>query len=125
MSRLWLLAGLGGFLGSASRFGIASFLSNRFSSSFPSGTFAVNIIGCLLIGLIYGFSLRFEQISPEWRVFLATGFCGGFTTFSSFAYENVGLLQTNELLQFWLYIFLSLIIGFSAAFAGLLITKLF
>lgn len=125
MTRVLLLVGTGGFLGSVSRYLIASWFTKNIPASFPYGTFIVNSVGCLLIGLVYGFSLKFESMSPAWRLFLATGFCGGFTTFSSFAYENVSLVQNQELMVMWFYVLFSLVIGFSAAFAGILITKLF
>ena len=93
MIKTLLLVGTGGFLGSVSRFLASRFMQDNFPSAFPFGTFFVNITGCLLIGLIYGFSERSSLLTAEWKMFLAVGFCGGFTTFSTFANENLALLR--------------------------------
>jgi CrcB protein len=125
MSKAWILVGIGGLLGSISRYAMASFITNTFPYSFPIGTFIVNIIGCLLIGVFYGLADQFGWLSPEWRIFLTTGFCGGFTTFSSFAYENILLLQRAEFASFAWYSIGSFTVGLLAVFSGLLITKFF
>jgi len=78
MIRTLLLVGTGGFLGSISRYLVSRFVQNSIPSSFPYGTFFVNIAGCLLIGIIYGLSERSSLLTPGWRLFLAAGFCGGF-----------------------------------------------
>lgn len=124
MSRIFLLVGAGGFLGSIARYLTASYFTKLIPSSFPYGTFVANIIGCLIIGVIYGLSERFDWLTPEWRFFLATGFCGGYTTFSSFAYENLQLIQAGNYLTFASYSILSFSIGLFAAFIGLIITKI-
>jgi fluoride exporter len=123
MIKTLLFIGSGGFLGSISRFLASRFMQNNFPSAFPAGTFIVNITGCLLIGLIYGFSER-ELISPGWRMFLAVGFCGGFTTFSTFANENLALLRDGAYFYFSLYTGLSVVLGIAATLAGVLITKI-
>ena len=92
-------------------------------TAFPYGTFAVNIVGCLAIGLVYGLAERFEWFSADLRLFLATGFCGGFTTFSSFAYENIELLQDKDYLTFGAYSALSVALGLGAAVLGLSLAK--
>jgi len=97
MNRYIILVGIGGLLGSITRYLIASFTTQIIPSTFPYGTFAVNITGCLIVGMVFRLSERFDWI-PEWRLFLATGFCGGFTTFSSFAHENILLL--HQLLKY-------------------------
>ena len=124
MNRTIILIGLGGLLGSIARYLAASFFTKIFSSSFPYGIFIVNIIGCLLIGIIYGLSERFNWFTPDLRIFLATGFCGGFTTFSAFAIENINLLQTSQYLTFALYSIGSFTIGLLAAYGGLTLTKI-
>jgi CrcB protein len=88
------------------------------------GTFTANILGCLIIGVIYGLSARFSWLTPEWRFFLATGFCGGYTTFSTFAYENIKLLETSNYGMFMAYSLLSFVTGLLAVFVGLAITKI-
>ena len=122
MNRFVILVGIGGLLGSIARYLAASFLTKTFPSAFPYGTFAVNIVGCLIIGIIFGLSERFDWL-PEWRLLLATGFCGGFTTFSSFAYENIALLQDKDYLTFAFYSILSFALGLTATFIGLSLTK--
>ena len=123
MNKTLILIGVGGLLGSVFRYLVFFYCSKNISSAFPYGTFIVNITGCLLIGLIYGLSERFNWLTPEWRIFLTTGFCGGFTTFSSFAFENTRLLQSGQYLTFGLYSVSSFILGLLAVFAGLTITK--
>ncbi len=125
MIKLILIIGTGGFFGTVSRFLITRFLQNHLASSFPYGTFAVNIIGCFLIGIIYGFSERSNFMNPELRMFLAVGFCGGFTTFSTFANENVALLKDGNIFYVALYVSLSVFIGILATFSGNLFTKIF
>lgn len=122
MNRYVILVGIGGLLGSIARYLAAYSITKIIPSAFPYGTFIVNIVGCLIIGAIFGFSERFDWL-PEWRLFLATGFCGGFTTFSSFAYENILLLQDKDYLTFASYSILSFVLGLAAAFVGLFLTK--
>ena len=124
MGRILFLIGTGGFLGSIARYFTALILTRHFPSSFPYGTFAANIIGCLIIGIVFGLSERFNWLTPEWRIFLTTGFCGGFTTFSSFAYENIRLLQKGDYLIFASYSISSFAIGLLAVFIGLILTKI-
>jgi fluoride exporter len=124
MIKTLLLIGSGGFLGSISRFLASRFLQNNFPSAFPFGTFFVNVSGCLLIGLIYGFSERSALLTPGWKMFLAVGFCGGFTTFSTFANENLALLRDGDFFQFFLYTGLSVFLGIAATFLGVLVTKI-
>jgi CrcB protein len=124
MIKSLLFIGTGGFLGSISRFLASKYLQNNFPSVFPIGTFFVNITGCLLIGLIYGFSERSSLLSPGWKLFLTVGFCGGFTTFSTFANENLALLRDGEFFNFFLYTGLSVFLGIAATLFGVLITKI-
>jgi len=104
-------------LGSIARYLAALLLTKAIPSAFPYGTFGVNIIGCLVIGIVYGLSQRFDWLTPEWRLFLATGFCGGFTTFSSFAYENIALLQDRNYLTFGMYAVLSFVFCLAQRFS--------
>ena len=126
MIRLLLIAGTGGFLGTVSRFLASRYLQNLILTSFPLGTFLVNITGCLLIGIFYGISDRGNVMTPEWRMFLTVGFCGGFTTFSTFANENIALLKDGNFLYFALYTGLSVFLGLMATWLGnLLIIRIF
>lgn len=125
MGKMILLVGAGGFAGSVARFLSQQFISRHYPSSFPWGTLLVNVTGCFIIGLIYAISEKGTLMSPEWRLLLATGFCGGFTTFSSFAYENIVLLREGDLFYTLMYTAASMILGFLAAYLGMLLLKIF
>jgi CrcB protein len=125
MIRTLFLVGTGGFLGSVSRYLASRFIQNRFLTAFPYGTLFVNISGCLLIGMIYGFLERSSVTDEGWKLFLAAGFCGGFTTFSTFANENLSLLRDGDFFHFMIYTGLSVFLGIGATFLGVLLTKIF
>lgn len=110
-SLLWVA--LGGALGSMGRFLISRWLP---SSAFPWGTFAVNIAGCFLIGIFWAMSLKNTAITENFRLFLITGICGGFTTFSTFALENLSLLRDGKFSLFLMYSLGSLVLGIFAVF---------
>lgn len=98
MTTVWsisLLVGLGGFAGSVARYGL-SVASQRYSMEWPIGTLAANVLGCLAIGVMAGLSARGDAVSPEIRLALATGFCGGFTTMSSMIYETAEMIRATE-----------------------------
>jgi fluoride exporter len=118
MIKLILIAGTGGFLGTVSRFLTSRYFQNLFLSSFPFGTFIVNVTGCLLIGIFFGLSQKGNILTPEWRMFLTVGFCGGFTTFSTFAGENLALLKDGNFFYFALYTGLSVFLGLMATYLG-------
>ncbi|WP_318344577.1 fluoride efflux transporter CrcB [Flagellimonas baculiformis] len=114
---------LGGGLGSVLRYLISKPLNPLFQNFFL-GTFLVNMIGCLLIGFVLGLTSKGNLLSSNGALFLATGFCGGFTTFSAFAFEKHHLLRSNELLSFALYLFSSVGVGILAVVLGLWLAKL-
>lgn len=124
MIKLLFIIGTGSFLGGIARFLTSRFIQNTVISAFPYGTFVVNIIGCFLIGLFYGLSERGNFMTAEWRMFLTVGFCGGYTTFSTFANENVALLRDGNVFYFALYTGLSVFIGILATYLGNLVTKI-
>lgn len=125
MVKVLFIIGTGSFLGGIARFLASRFIQNSIISAFPFGTFIVNILGCFLIGLFYGISDRGNMMSVEWRMFLTVGFCGGFTTFSTFANENVALLKDGNIFYFALYTGSSVFLGIMATYLGILITKIF
>lgn len=123
MNKVVWLVGIGSFLGGISRYYSQLLVTRFLPSAFPYGTFAVNVAGCFLIGLIYGLSIRGTPLSPEWRLFLATGFCGGFTTFSTFSYESIALIQDRAFVYALLYVVCSVVIGFASTYVGVLIMR--
>ena len=117
-----LLVFIGGGFGSMTRFILSKYL-NSSSTVIPYGTFVANILGSLLIGLILGFAAKTDTLSQNQTLFLATGFCGGFTTFSTFAYENHVFLKTGDFMSFFIYAVGSFAVGFAAVFLGLYLMK--
>lgn len=113
-----LLVGLGGFVGSILRYYVSKLNVVWHFLSIPMGTFTVNILGSLLIGFIVGISAKNNLISNELRLLLMVGFCGGFTTFSSFTNENLMLMQNGQFLTVILYTTLSILFGFLAVYLG-------
>lgn len=124
MTKLLLTVCLGGAIGSLLRYTTGAWMARHSHFGFPYATFTVNVIGCFLIGLFYAFSERYHWFTPEWRLFFITGFCGGLTTFSAFAYENVKLLQEGNAPLFVLYSLGSFAAALLAVVAGINILKL-
>jgi len=118
-----LIIGLGGFAGSISRYLMYHAFDRHVQSFFPYGTLTVNVLGSLLLGVVFGLMQRQNVLSEEWRIFLAIGFCGSFTTFSTFAYENMVLIRENHLFSLALYVSLSLALAVMATYAGYILSK--
>ena len=118
----FLLVFLGGGLGSALRYLVASAM-NQYSKVLPFGTFTVNILGCLLIGIILGYAQRENTLTSNQTLLLATGFCGGFTTFSAFANENLELIKNGEIFNLSVYTIGSILVGVLAVFIGFSLTN--
>ena len=119
--KLFLLVGAGGFLGSALRYQLSVLIGKTqwIASSLPP-TLVVNVVGCLLIGLLMGYS---QKLSKELLLFLTTGFCGGFTTFSTFSLESLQFIQRGSYKMAALYICLSLMIGVVFTLLGLWLSR--
>ena len=115
-----LIVGLGGMIGSMARYAVALLMR---SSAYPFATFIVNILGSFIIGLVIGTALKNETFSNNWRLFLATGICGGFTTFSAFSLECIELMKQHKYAVMFTYILLSILLGLAATFAGIQLTK--
>ena len=118
-----LIVGIGGFAGSISRYLLQTAIVNRFITIFPLGTFGINLIGSLAIGLIFGLAERYSWLTQEWRLLLAVGFCGSFTTFSTFAFDNLQLIRDGNFWQLFWYIALSVILGLGLAAGGYFLAR--
>ncbi|MCR5239970.1 MAG: fluoride efflux transporter CrcB [Prevotella sp.] len=118
MIRNLLLVALGGAGGSVLRY-----LLSNINTSFPWGTLTVNVLGSLLIGLLVGFVSK-GVLSPEMKLLLVTGFCGGFTTFSTFASESFGMMKAGDILLTALYVGASVIIGILAVWSGMMFSSI-
>ena len=123
MMRAVLLVALGGAVGSVLRYLSSAAVNKYVQSSFPWATFAVNVVGCFLIGLLMGFFIKQPTQDDGMKWLLVTGFCGGLTTFSAFAHENVALFQTQQYGTAFLYTVASVILGMLAVWLGLLLTR--
>ena len=118
-----LLVGTGGFLGSIARY-LVTLLFSPLVPGFPFATFAVNIFGSFLIGLLSELAVSTTLVSPEARLFLVTGLCGGFTTFSAYMFESTALIKDGQLFYTGLYLAGSIAGGLIALYSGTIIAKL-
>ena len=125
MIKIMLIAGVGGFFGTVARFGSVRFIAQFTNVSFPYGTLFVNIAGSFLIGILFALSAKTTIMSSEMKILLTTGFCGGFTTFSTFALDCVHLINDEQYLSVASYLFISIFSGILAVFLGIWIIKLF
>ena len=117
MNYSWLLVGAGGFIGSICRYGLQQGVQARLPLAWPVGTGTVNVLGCLIAGLLLGLLER-HALGAGWRLLLITGFCGGFTTFSAYALENAQLLRGGQLVLAGAYAVGSVVLGVAAVVAG-------
>jgi fluoride exporter len=114
-----ILVGIGGMIGSVARYIFSVLIKHN---TFPFATYTVNIIGCFVIGMVMGLAHKQEDFG-DWRLFLATGICGGFTTFSAFSWECVSMLQQQRYVAVLAYVSGSLLLGFSATLLGYWLLK--
>ena len=119
-----LLVFIGGGFGSVARYLLGKFLNSP-ESGIPYGTFAANILGSLIIGIVLGLAAKNEALTQNQTLLLATGFCGGFTTFSTFAYENHVFLKSGDFMTFAFYTIASFVLAFLAVFGGIYFSKVF
>jgi CrcB protein len=117
-----LLVFLGGGFGSVARYLVSKYIPSG-GHSIPYGTFTANILGSLLIGFILGWAAKNETLTQNQLLLIATGFCGGFTTFSTFAFENYIFLKNGDITSFILYTTLSFAVGLAAVFTGVWLVK--
>ena len=118
----FLLIFIGGGLGSVFRFLISQISFFNFSK-FPAPTLLSNTIGCLILGIVLGYAIKNNHLNSPQTLLLATGFCGGLTTFSTFAYENISMIKSGDINQLFFYTFLSIFLGFISIYIGLFISK--
>jgi len=122
--RITLIAVFGA-IGTLARYGLQGLVQVRAASTFPYGTLLVNLIGCFLLGLIGQFTLNRLVISPDWRMAIAVGFFGGFTTFSSFGWETAKMLEAGEWLWATAYVGASVAAGLLLSVAGIRLANRF
>jgi fluoride exporter len=123
MMKQILLVGLGGATGSVLRYMVSSATAKYYAASFPLATFIVNVAGCFLAGLLFGMMSEETPANQQLKFLLITGFCGGFTTFSAFALENVKLMSSGNVMLPIAYTLVSIITGFLAVWIGLSLTR--
>ena len=122
--RLFLIA-LFGAIGTLARYGLQGVVQIRMGTTFPYGTLLINLTGCFFLGLIGQFTLNRMVISPDWRVAIAVGFFGGYTTFSSFGWETAKMLEDGEWLRATTYVGTSVVIGLLLSVAGIRLANRF
>lgn len=118
-----LLVSVGSFFGGGLRFAVSKWMAATAGVNFPWGTFTVNVLGCLIIGLLSGLGTPSGWLSPQAKLLLTTGFCGGFTTFSTFMNESGSLVKGGDNLTSLIYVAGSVIVGFAAVVVGHLLSK--
>jgi CrcB protein len=124
MLRNFLMVGTGGFVGSIARYAIGYYMAKVITHPFPFATFLINILGCFIIGLLVGWGERNEWLQANGLLLMATtGICGGFTTFSAFALENVKLLNTQKNFTVLLYTLLSVVLGILLCRVGMWLAR--
>ena len=120
--KLIFLIGTGSFIGGVFRYLLSLLIQTKTTTNFPLGTLIVNITGCFFIGIVLGIFDK-GQISSEWKMFLATGILGGFTTFSAFSTETVALFREGHVSYALIYIFSSVLLGLLATYVAYLLVK--
>ncbi|HEV2617199.1 MAG TPA: fluoride efflux transporter CrcB [Candidatus Acidoferrales bacterium] len=114
-----LLLAVFGVAGTLARYGLEGAVQHRAGSSFPYGTLSVNLLGCFFLGLIGRFALNHVVLSPDWRIGVTVGFFGAFTTFSTFSWETVRMLEDGEWVKGLTYIAASVLLGLILMLAGI------
>lgn len=123
MLRTLLIVGTGGFIGSIMRYLVQFYIEKSMSSTFPLGTLIANIAGSFIIGMVFALAEKGNVMSSEWRIFLSVGICGGFTTFSAFAYNNFTMIKEHSLGQLVVNIGGNLFLGILAVYLGIIFIR--
>jgi len=119
----YFVVGVGGFVGSIARFGLAAYIGQRMGTRFPYGTFLVNASGSFLIGLVMTVLTEKTHLGPNWRYLIPIGFIGGYTTFSTFEYETLRAIQDGQFAMGTLNVVLSVLVGFVMVWTGAMVGK--
>jgi CrcB protein len=123
MLRTIFIVGTGGFIGSVMRYLVQYFVEKGMTSTFPLGTLIANIAGSFVIGIVFALAEKGNLLSAEWRIFLVVGVCGGFTTFSSFAYNNFTMIKEQSFMQLLINVGGSLFLGILAVYLGVILIR--
>ncbi len=119
----YLVVGLGGFIGANARYIVGGWVAQRWGTDFPYGTFIINVTGCFLLGLFATLTLQYAW-SDTWRLLIAVGFVGAYTTFSTFEYETFQLVANGSMVRAGANILGSVVAGFFAAYLGVIVARL-
>ena len=122
MRTFWAVA-IGAALGGVARYYLASAIQHRVGATFPWGTLVINVSGSLLLGVLMRYALATPSVSAELRAFLTTGFCGGYTTFSTYSYETAALLEDGQYGRAGAYALASMVLALVATFAGFVLAR--
>ncbi|MCQ2204662.1 MAG: fluoride efflux transporter CrcB [Bacteroidales bacterium] len=114
---------IGSGLGGVARYGVSKWLGTLLAGTYPYGTISVNIVGCLLIGLANGLFMKGTLVNPELKLLLTVGFCGGFTTFSTFMNDASMMIRGEHVMESLIYMVLSITLGYLALMIGYSISK--
>lgn len=123
MIRTLLLVAFGGGIGSALRYLTSVVVQKYYANVFPLATLLTNVLGCFIIGILMGLFEKNQVVTSDLKWLFVTGFCGGYTTFSTFGYENISLFQNNHSAMAFVYIGGSILLGLFAVWMGLILTK--
>jgi fluoride exporter len=118
-----LYVAIGSALGGVSRYLLGGLIQRLFDTTFPAGTLFVNISGSLVLGAVIRYAVETPTLTPEMRAFLTIGFCGGYTTFSTFSYEAVALLKDGEWIRASLYVAASVLLSLAGTFLGFVLAR--
>jgi fluoride exporter len=120
---IWWYVALGSAVGGVARFALAVFVQQRVDPNFPFGTLIVNVSGSFLLGLLFRYALGTDAISLEVRALLTTGFCGGYTTFSTFSYDTMLMLEDGQPARAGTYVVLSVALSLAATWVGIIAAR--